>query len=106
MLDEELQAWKDQLPASLQFGDSRSPLVITSERHKTCTQYLQASFNGSMIAVHAIFHYPWTARLFDAQSTSLFEEQQIMSTIRAAEAARSLILATKYTELNVNSPNW
>ncbi|KIV78617.1 hypothetical protein PV11_06251 [Exophiala sideris] len=106
-LDQELHAWREQLPESLQFSDAPNASIAPTGGNKSmCLQYLQSSFYGSMITIHSIFHYPWVATVFDVVSTPCLREQVAISTARATEAARNIILATKSTSLNANFPSW
>jgi hypothetical protein len=106
ILDQQLQQWRHELPASLQIGNSRTPLNLSGSRNRDCVLYLHFAYYGSLMAIHTIFTYPWIAVIFGTDSTHAFREQVSVSTETVAQAARNIILTTRHIEINVASPAW
>jgi hypothetical protein len=58
------------------------------------------------MAIHSIFTYPWNSAVFGANQSSALHSQISLSTNIVVEAARSIIIATKYVDVDASSPIW
>ena len=102
ILGQQLQQWREELPFSLRIGNSKAPLVSGS-RNRDCVLYLHFAYYGSLMAIHAVFTYPWIAVIFGTDATKAFRDQVSASTETVAQAARNIILTTRHIEINVAS---
>lgn len=101
VLGQQLQQWREVLPASLRIGDAKAWLTLSGSRNRDCVLYLHFAYYGSLMAIHTIFTYPWIAV---TDSTKAFRDQVSLSTETVAQAARNIILTTRHIEINVASP--
>jgi hypothetical protein len=104
VLGHQLQQWRDDLPVSLRIGDPRAPITFSPTRNRDTVLYLHFAYYGSLMAIHAIFTYPWIAVIFGTDATKEFCDQVAVSTETMAQAARNIILTTRHIEINVASP--
>lgn len=68
--------------------------------------YIRYAYFGSVMAIHSIFTYPWNSSVFGTDQTPALRNQISRSTNVVVEAARSIILDTKYIDIDASSPIW
>lgn len=108
-IDQQLQEWRNSMPIYLQPGRYMKTLGTSTKKNKINIIYIYFSYYGSLMAMHTIFAYPWiTTSVFhtDLDSSPAFLEQVPGSIKKVAEAARSIILLTRYIEMDAVSPWW
>lgn len=58
------------------------------------------------MAIHSIFAYPWNSLTIDLSFNSLVLDQTAISKEVIISAARNIILATKYIDIEASLPGW
>ena len=101
-----LQDWYASLPNRFRLLANPASQAATSAVRLDHLLYLHNCFYGGIMAIHAVFTYPWMVRLIDSQKSPALRDQELLSTNAMAEAARCIILATRSIEINGNSPHW
>ncbi|KAJ5921594.1 fungal-specific transcription factor domain-containing protein [Penicillium verhagenii] len=90
-LEEILQLWKNSIPSHPSLTDhidcNLSSKIYPNQENTTRLHYL---YWGSIISLHANFHYPWICSLLTHQET-LFESSISKSSARSAEASRQIL---------------
>lgn len=104
ILGQQLQQWREELPDTLQIGNSKAFLMVSGSRNRDCVLYLHFAYYGSLMAIHTIFTYPWISVIFGTDANKVFRDQVSASTETVAQAARNIILTTRHIEINVASP--
>lgn len=105
-LDQQLQEWRDNLPPSLQIKNPRNPPTASGMRNKISLNYIHFAYYGSLMAIHTIFMYPWITAIFGTDPSPAFRRQVSLSMETVADASRSIILTTRYIEIDAASPAW
>ena len=101
-----LQDWYASLPNRFKIPANPTSQAATSAVRLEHLLYLHNCFYGGIMAIHAVFTYPWMMRLIDSQKSPALREQELLSTSAMAEAARCIILATRSIEINGRRPHW
>ncbi|KAI5460730.1 fungal-specific transcription factor domain-containing protein [Mariannaea sp. PMI_226] len=106
MFDNKLTEWRLRLPDHLRL-DADALLHLTGpHRIKANIIRLHRAYHGSVIALHANFHYPWISSGIlkaDVNNDSLRDPVMRNST-RVAEAARQILASLKYWVPDIGSP--
>jgi hypothetical protein len=105
-LDMQLQQWRESLPPFLQPAEPIKLNELPRGVHLYHVMYIRYAYFGSVMAIHSIFTYPWNSAVFGTGQTPLLRNQISLSTNIVVEAARSIILDTKYIDINASSPIW
>ncbi|KAJ5632774.1 fungal-specific transcription factor domain-containing protein [Penicillium lividum] len=105
-LEEELRLWRNSLPNNLALpkqNDHR--LSNNSDQLKANILRLHYSYWGSVIALHAIFHYPWICSAVTRQKP-FFEDRIFKSSTWSAEASRQILFTLKdfWLDTSFSSP--
>ena len=80
---------------------------VTSTRALNCALYIRFNYYGSLTAINTIFFFPWISAIcgISAQTAEL-RDQIVLSTKIVADAARNIIRATKFIQVDAASPQW
>jgi hypothetical protein len=105
-LDMQIQQWRESLPPFLQPDEPIRLNELPQNIHLYHVMYLRYAYFGSVSAIHSIFTYPWNSAVFGIDQTPVLRNQISLSTKIVVEAARSIILATKYIDIDASSPIW
>ena len=82
------------------------PNTLPQNVHLYYIMYIRYAYFGSVMAIHSIFTYPWNNAVFGADQTTALRSQISLSSNIVAEAARNIIIATKYVDIDASSPIW
>ena len=102
----QIQQWRESLPP---FLDPFAPIKmyeLPQNVHPYHVMYMRYAYFGSVMAIHSIFTYPWNRAVFGTDQTPGLRNQASLSTNIVVEAARNIILATKYVDIDASSPTW
>ena len=102
----QLQQWRESLPPFLQPVEPIKLNELPRGVHLYHVMYIRYTYFGSVMAIHAIFMYPWNSAVFGTGQTRLLHNQVLLSTTIVVQAARSIILDTTYIDINASSPIW
>jgi hypothetical protein len=105
-LHQSLEQWRAQLPLHLQPGTLRNHLKLSSAKDNINFTYIHFAYYGSLMAIHTVFTYPWITAMFGPAPTPATRDQVSLSTSIVAEAARNIILTTRYIDMDAASPAW
>jgi hypothetical protein len=105
-LHQSLEEWRAQLPCHLQPGTLRNPLKLSNAKNNINFTHIYFAYYGSLMAIHTVFAYPWITAMFGPDPALAIHEQASVSTSIAAEAARNIILTTRYIDMDAASPAW
>jgi hypothetical protein len=105
-LSKQLQRWYDDLPAYQKLKVGRNTAPTPSTTRFDYLMYLHTAYHGSLMSIHTIFSYPWVGAIFGNGKSPAFRAQTLSSTRELAEAARNIILTTKYLGIDGASPHW
>jgi hypothetical protein len=105
-LSKQLQRWYDDLPAYQKLKVGRNTAPTPSTTRFDYLMYLHTAYHGSLMSIHTIFSYPWVGAIFGNEKSPAFRAQTLSSTRELAEAARNIILTTKYLGIDGASPHW
>lgn len=105
-LEGRIEAWYQSLPPGLlpklPVKKADLPEGIKVEH----ALYLHFAYNGSLIAIHSIFGYPWNStRLWTDANANLGHKME-SSTEVVVQASRNLILATRDINIDAAAPAW
>lgn len=104
-LEDRLEEWRNLLPPHLKIPqNTESSPSITSYRQRVNILRLNYLYWGSVIALHAIFHYPWIASALTRKEPH-FDDQISRSSNLAAEASRGILSALKDTSFDTTFPS-
>lgn len=99
-LEDRLEEWRKFLPDHLTLAKHNdSPLSKNSYRRRANILRLHYLYWGSIIALHANFHYPWICSVLTRQEI-LFGDRISKSSVRAAEASRHILSTLKDTSFD------
>jgi hypothetical protein len=102
----QIQQWRESLPPSLQPVELVKLNELPQGVHLYHVMYIRYAYFGSVMAIHSIFTYPWNSAVFGTDQTPALHNQISLSTNIVIEAARSIILDTKYIDIDASSPIW
>lgn len=106
LFDNKLTEWRLHIPNHLLL-DSDALLHLTGPyRVKANVIRLHRAYHGSVVALHANFHYPWISSGIlkaDVNNNSL-PDPVMRNSGRVAEAARQILASLKYWAPDVGSP--
>lgn len=107
-LHKELKCLLDDIPSSFQIGTLTNP---SDEAHliprRIHALYLHFTINGSIMAVHSQFFYPWICSRFSDENFDATTDSQVLhSSTAVAEAARKILLSLRTVTTNVVTPTW
>jgi hypothetical protein len=105
-MHQSLEEWRSQLPIYLQPGTLRNPLRLSNAKNNINFTYIHFAYYGSLTAIHTVFTYPWITAMFEPDPAPAIREQISISTSIVAEAARNVILTTRYIDMDAASPAW
>jgi hypothetical protein len=106
-LERELEVWRISLPLAWQPGKNGDYVNIGSPQERDRIFYIQFSYYGSLTAIHTIFYYPWVSVICGIDPRKLEHSRQIsLSNEVVANAARSIISATRHMHIDAASPQW
>lgn len=102
-MENKLQTWRNALPNHLTLPKQNNSLPTRRSSYQPTADILRLHYLywGSVIALHANFHYPWISSLF-IRSERFFEDRIVRSSIRAAEASREILSTLKDIELDTS----
>ncbi len=106
-LTHQLKCWHDSLPASWRPDRPMKLSEVTSTRALNCALYIRFNYYGSLTAINTIFFFPWISAIcgISPQSPEL-RDQIVLSTKIVADAARNIIRATKFIQVDAASHQW
>lgn len=105
-LGQQLENWKSSLPHSFKPGII-DPSAVQSVRETNRILCIHFAYYGSITAIHTIFFYPWISFICGIDPHDRTHNNQIVESTRAvAEAARSIIRATRAITIDATSPQW
>ena len=105
-LSAQVEEWYHLIPSHLKIDIKRGftrPL-IGSQADKI--MYLQYGYFGSLMAVHAIFAYPWIGNFDAVKDKPAISSQRVSSSDAVADAARNVILGSRLIRMDAASPHW
>ena len=105
-LSQRLEEWRKSVPAFLEIGTPLNVSRLPPEVKIVHASYIQFAYYNNLISIHMIFALPWTSKMFGTDRDPAFRNQVARSTKATAEAARNIILTTKYIEPHGASPAW
>jgi hypothetical protein len=105
-LSRHIEEWRESLPPFLQPVNPIKSNELPPNVHLYHVMYIRYAYFGSVMAIHSIFTYPWNSAVFGANQSSALHSQISLSTNIVVEAARSIIIATKYVDVDASSPIW
>lgn len=106
-LNQQLESWRTTLPPTLRPETPINPADFHSTRSLNRMIHIRFSYYGSLTAIHTIFFFPWISVVCGidphnpAHSTQIAESTKVV-----AEAARNIIRATRYIQIDSASPQW
>ncbi|CZR52478.1 uncharacterized protein PAC_02355 [Phialocephala subalpina] len=104
-LHSQLTAWRDALPSSIQPDTPIDPSQLPLGYHLHHLMFLHYTYYGSVMLLHSTFAYPWNSSIDSSQNSNV-SGQIATSTNIIITAARNMILATRYTNINASLPGW
>ena len=105
-LAKQLRAWYEALPAYQTLKAWRCNTPTPFKTRLDYLMYLHDAYHGSLMSIHTIFSYPWVSAIFGDENNPTFCAQVLSSTNALAEAARNIILSTKFIDIDGASPHW
>ena len=105
-LSQQLQHWRDSLPLFLQMERPIRSTELPPNVQVLHVVKIRFLYNGSLMAIHPTFAYPWISAMFGSGQSQALRNQISISSNAVASAARSLILAVRYINIDVASPQW
>lgn len=106
-LDKELRAWRESLPPDIRPSDRLKSFQIPRHAKFFSTIFFHYAYYGSLIALNAIFAYPWVANgIFGSDGRAITSDQIIASSNTVANAARNIILVARSLEIDGASLQW
>ena len=105
-LSQQLQHWRDSLPLFLQMERPIRSAELPPNVQVLHVVKIRFLYNGSLMAIHPTFAYPWISAMFGSGQNQALRNQISISSNAVASAARSLILAVRYINIDVASPQW
>lgn len=105
-LSQRLQHWRDSLPAMLQTNKIIKSAELPRNVQVLHVVKVRFLYCGSLMAIHTIFAYPWISAMFGNSQNQALGNQILISSNSIAEAARSLILAVRYINIDAATPQW
>lgn len=104
-LEKKLSNWYLSVRVNDCVGSSSAPHVPNGLQMSHST-FLQFTYHGSLIAIHAPFAYPWNRQWHHAEhDTSILTQRQRSAEV-VADSARSIIKATQRMQLSAASHLW
>lgn len=104
-IDQRLKSWYQTVPQALRFRGSQ-PMIPSPGIQMSHINYLHLAYYGSLAAIHSVFAYPWDLTGLESGADVDLNPQIDASTQGLAEAARSIILTTKYLHMSAAAPAW
>jgi hypothetical protein len=105
-LSSQLEEWYNLIPPRLKIdprgGSSRPPNTARIEQ----LMYLHYGYHGSLMAIHAVFAYPWMVNYGDFEDKPAVDGQRISSTNAMIGAARNIILSSRMVSIDPACPHW
>lgn len=101
-LDHQLHMLKESMSYILQVDAPINPSKLPKCISLTQALHLQFMYYHIMFDIHTTLTYPWSQALHTLQENSEHRKQIDLSYSRVANAARGLILATKWVHLDAN----
>ncbi len=96
-LDQALSEWRDSLTLYLRPGAPIKKSSLPPGVHIDPVVYMHYTYYGTLIAMYNQF--PWTVRGSSPGNAEFGRE-------KAVSAARSVVLATRYIDTNLNTTGW
>lgn len=104
-LEDKLEEWRKLLPPHLTIPhNTESSASTTSYRQRVNIIRLHYLYWGSVIALHAIFHYPWISPALTRKKPH-FDDQISRSSNLAAEASRQILSTLQDTSFDTTFPS-
>jgi hypothetical protein len=99
-METKLEEWRDSLPKRLTLHPNLISQVGDSFKDRANICRLNRTYYGSILALHATFHYPWIWSRFSGQSSTQnaamgLQDLASESSSRAAIAARQILSSLK-----------
>ncbi|KAH0828549.1 putative fungal specific transcription factor [Fonsecaea pedrosoi] len=103
-LDQQLRALKDSMAYVFRVDAPINPATLPSSIKLNQALHLQFMYYNLLSEIHNALTYPWSQTMLRPQDN--FEDRKQVEASRSivAEAARALILATKWVHLDANCP--
>lgn len=101
-LENRLEEWRMSLPNYLTFPvNSNAPGILYRTRANALR--LHFIYQGSIIALHANFHYPWICSVLLMRKEVHFRDRISQSSARAAEASRQILSVLRSSTFDMAS---
>ena len=105
-LSAQVEEWYHLMPFHLKIdmkrGFTQPPVGSQAEK----IMYLQYGYLGSLMAIHAIFAYPWIGNFDAVKDKPAFSSQRVSSSDAVADAARNVILGSRLIRMDAACPHW
>lgn len=106
-LTQQLKCWHDSLPTSWRPDQPIKLSELMSARALNCALYVRFNYYGSLTAINTIFFFPWISAICGiSPQTAELRDQIVLSTKIVADAARNIIRAKKFIQVDAASPQW
>lgn len=93
LLESKLQEWRASLPRDYLATDMNPFTHLYKERSNMIR--LHSAYYGSIIAIHAVIHYPWICSLLLNHREEFYWGRVAQSSAQAAMASRQMLLSLK-----------
>lgn len=104
MLERRLEEWRTSLPDYLTLSPTNpSNASAVPYRNRANALRLHFIYHGSIIALHANFHYPWICSVLLMRNELQFRDGIAQSSARAAEASRQILSALRTATFDMAS---
>lgn len=106
-LAQQLQEWRDSLPAGLRPEDRLRSFQTPRDARYLPKTLLHCAYYGSLMAIHTILASPWVySTVFGNDRGLVTQDQVVFSSNTVAEAARNIIIIARILEINGASIQW
>lgn len=103
-LDRQLRALKDSMAYLFSVDAPINPVTLPASITLNQALYLQFTYYNLLFDIHTTLTYPWSQTMLRPLENAAHQTQIQASRSIVADAARSLILATKWILVDANCP--
>lgn len=100
-LNTALSLWRESLPTYLHPGSRIKRSTLPDGVHLDAVVYMHYAYYGTLIAIYN--RYPWTQSVSSEEETPEMHQYTLESTSKVVNAARNIILATKWIDVDMNT---
>jgi hypothetical protein len=103
-LEQSLYQWRSLLPPYMRPGVPVRHSAVPDGVHRDFIVYSQYAFYVSIIAIH--YNFPWTSFFRQSEPNPSISQYAPEGEEKAMSAARNIILATRYYDIDLNTSGW